>query len=59
MIASLLWINASFAVPSFVVDLVGPAGHDLSWLLGIVVGALFTGSLGQGEARATAPLPDR
>jgi purine-cytosine permease-like protein len=59
MIASLLWINAAFAVPSFV----GPIssalqGSDLSWLLGIVVGGLVYWVLAGPRVRreATAPV---
>jgi nucleobase:cation symporter-1, NCS1 family len=43
MIASLMWINADFAVPSYIGPISnhfpGLQGGDLSWLIGIVVGA--------------------
>jgi purine-cytosine permease-like protein len=58
MIASLLWINASFAVPSFV----GPIssalqGSDLSWLLGIVVGGFVYWVLAGPRVRREATAP--
>ncbi len=55
MIAALLWINASFAVPSFVGPLsnVIPSlkGSDFSWLLGVVVGAVVYWLLARGRIR--------
>jgi len=42
MVAALLWINADFAIPSYVGPISnhfpGLQGGDLSWLIGIVVG---------------------
>ena len=62
MIASLLWINASFAVPAFVGPLSNAIpslkGSDFSWLTGIVVGGLvywiLAGSRVRKEAASTA-----
>ena len=62
MIAALLWINASFAMPPFVGPLSNliPAlkGSDFSWLTGIVVGGvvywLLAGSRIRKEAAALA-----
>ncbi len=62
MIAALLWINASFAVPSFVGPLSNAIpslkGSDFSWLTGMVVGAvaywLLAGSQVRREAERTA-----
>ena len=61
MVASLAWINASFAVPSFVGPLSnlvpGMKGSDFSWLLGILVGgaayAVLAASTVRREAAAT------
>jgi purine-cytosine permease-like protein len=58
MIASLLWIDAAFAVPSFV----GPIssalqGSDLSWLLGIVVGGCVYWILAGPGVRHEAAAP--
>ncbi len=43
MVASLMWINADFAVPSYIGPISnhfpGLQGGDLSWAIGIVVGA--------------------
>jgi len=42
MVAALLWINADFAVPSYIGPISshfpGLQGGDLSWAIGIVVG---------------------
>ncbi len=62
MIAALLWINASFAVPPFVGPLSNAIGSlkgsDFSWLTGMVVGAvaywLLAGSQVRKEAERTA-----
>lgn len=63
MLAALAWINASFAVPSFVGPLAnavpGLKGSDLSWLLGVVVGALVYVILaGPAVRREAAITPD-
>ncbi len=58
MIAALLWINASFAVPSFVGPLsnafAGLKGSDFSWILGIVVGAVVYWALAGRTVRSEA-----
>ena len=63
MAASLLWINASFAVPPFVGPLSnavpGLRGSDLSWVLGILVGGGAYWLLARGRVRAEASTPDR
>jgi purine-cytosine permease-like protein len=61
MIASLLWINATFAVPSFVGPLsnavAGLEGSDFSWLLGVVVGGLIYWALAGARVRREAAAP--
>ena len=56
MVAALMWINAAFAVPSYIGPISnhfpGLAGGDFSWALGIVVGSLRL--LGAGGPRRPA-----
>lgn len=58
MIAALLWINASFAVPSFIGPLSNAIpslkGSDFSWLTGIVVGGLVYWVLAASRVRKEA-----
>jgi purine-cytosine permease-like protein len=59
MVATLLWINAAFAVPSYVGPISnhfpGLAGGDFSWALGIAVGSLLYWALAaRGVRRETA-----
>src|SRR6516225_6799989 len=58
MVASLMWINAAFAKPSYVGLLSnhfpGLAGGDFSWAIGIIVGALVYWVLGARGVRREA-----
>ncbi len=58
MLASLFWINADFAVPSYVGPISnhfpGLQGGDLSWLIGIVVGGGLYWLLARGGVRQEA-----
>jgi nucleobase:cation symporter-1, NCS1 family len=58
MIAALMWINADFAVPSYVGPLSnhfpGLAGGDFSWALGIVVAGLVYWALAARTIRQEA-----
>jgi cytosine/uracil/thiamine/allantoin permease len=58
MVASLMWINAAFAKPSYVGLLSnhfpGLNGGDFSWAIGIVVGALLYWALGARGVRREA-----
>ncbi len=53
MVAALLWINASFAVPPFIGPLSNAIpsfkGSDFSWLLGVVVGGGVYWLLARGQ----------
>src|ERR1700723_1734375 len=59
IVAALMWINAAFAQPSYTGPISnhfpGLAGGDLSWAIGIVVGALVYWALaGRGVRREAA-----
>ncbi len=61
MVASLLWINAAFAVPAYVGPLSNliPAlkGSDFSWLTGVVVGGVVYWALAGSRVRKEAAAP--
>ena len=58
MIGALMWINADFAVPSYVGPISnhfpGLAGGDFSWALGMVVASLVYWALGARNIRQEA-----
>jgi purine-cytosine permease-like protein len=58
MVASLLWINADFAVPSYIGPISnhfpGLQGGDLSWAIGIVIGGGVYYLLARGGVRREA-----
>lgn len=58
MIATMLWINAQFFVPSYM-GLISSktGGSDFSWLIGIVVGGLAYYLLARSEVRSEAAQP--
>jgi nucleobase:cation symporter-1, NCS1 family len=62
MVATLMWINAAFAYPSYTGpisnDFPGLAGGDFSWAIGIVVGSLLYWALAaRGVRREAAQTP--